>query len=315
MPIVIGVRLRNTVKRQFFTPGPFEVQIGDAVIVPTPQGLDLGHVCQNVSDLDSELLPETVKSLTRKATEADFAQLANNQEKEKQAFLIIKDKIATHRLDMKLVSVEYTFDNSKLTANFTSSGRVDFRALVKDLASTFRMRIELKQIGVRDEARLLGGIGNCGKNLCCSGHLTEFAPVSIRMAKEQSLSLNPTKISGVCGRLMCCLKYEQEQYEKSRKKMPKLGKEVITPHGKGIVTQVNPLLETVTVRIQTQEGNEMRQFTAEHVQRVNPPQGQWTEQRTPRPTPIPEMLAETDEEFLGTPTDPICDADQMIDED
>lgn len=312
MPNVIGVRLRNTVKRQFFAPGPLELRMGDAVMVPTPQGLDLGHVCQNLTELAPEAIEGQLQAVTRLATHQDQQQITDNQQKEKQAYQIIKEKIALHRLDMKLVSVEYTFDNTKLTANFTSGGRVDFRALVKDLASTFRMRIELKQIGVRDEARLLGGIGNCGKGLCCSGHLKDFAPVSIRMAKEQSLSLNPTKISGVCGRLMCCLKYEQDQYEASRKKLPKLGKEVITPQGRGMVTQVNPLLETVSVRVQTQEGSEVRSFTAEQVQRVSPPQAQQQQVKTPKSAPVPEIVADMDEEFLGTPTDPIAEAEKSL---
>jgi cell fate regulator YaaT (PSP1 superfamily) len=315
MPTVVGVHLRNTVKRQYFCPGSLELQVGDAVLVPTQQGRDLGYVCQNATCITQDQLPENLRTIIRIATPEDHQQLAANSEKEEQAFHIIKEKIAFHRLDMKLVSVEYAFDNSKLTANFTSNGRVDFRALVKDLASTFRMRIELKQIGVRDEARIIGGIGSCGKELCCVGHLTEFAPVSIRMAKEQSLSLNPTKISGVCGRLMCCLKYEQEQYEKSRKRLPKLGKEVMTPRGKGIVAQVNTLLETVSVRIQNQENSEVLQFSADQVQRLSASQNQRNGQKIPKSTPLPEMVADIDEEFMGTDMDLICNEIQIWDED
>lgn len=303
MPDVIAVRYRNAGRRQYVLPGQGDYQVGDAVIVPTSQGLAYATVCQAVTDIPEDKLPKQLYEVTRAATESDHRQLEQNQEKAAQAFRICKERIAAHKLDMKLVSVEYTFDNSKLIASFTSGGRVDFRALVKDLAGIFRTRIELRQIGVRDEAKMITGVGSCGRGLCCSTFLYEFNPVSIRMAKEQSLSLNPTKISGVCGRLLCCLKYEQEQYEKSRKRLPRLGKEVITPEGKGTVTQVNALLEQVSVRITKGDASDIHVFAADQVERVNPPQPRQEGKPRSRPQaePEPEQVNESDEEFLGTP--------------
>lgn len=301
MPTVIGVRFRNVGRRQHALPGQHEFKLGDPVIINTNQGQEYATVCQTAYELPEEMLQNALQ-VTRPAHEGDKRQLENNQRKEEQAYAVCRERIAAHKLDMKLVSVEYAFDGSKMTASFTSGGRVDFRALVKDLAGIFKTRIELKQIGVRDEAKSLGGVGSCGRGLCCSNFLYEFQPVSIRMAKEQSLSLNPTKISGVCGRLMCCLKYEQDQYEKARKRLPRLGKEVITPKGRGIVTQVNALLENVSVRILNGENADIHVFTADQVQRVTPPQAKpegKSQGGRPRQA-VAEIITESDEEFLET---------------
>jgi len=309
MPTVIGVRFRDAGRRLYVNPHDLQVNEGDAVIISTNRGLEYATVCERARDLPDTLLPSPLLSVQRLATTADLERIQANRDKEAQAFAICKERILAHKLDMKLVSVEYTFDNAKLIACFTSGGRVDFRALVKDLAGIFKTRIELKQIGVRDEARLIGGMGSCGRALCCSSFLADFQPVSIRMAKEQSLSLNPTKISGVCGRLMCCLKYEQEQYEKSRKRLPRQGKEVITPEGRGTVTQVNALLETVTVRITKGETAEMYSFTADQVQRVNPPAPRHPEKgkQGQAAAAEPLVVSEDEEEFLGTPETPGLD--------
>lgn len=306
MPIVIGVRFRDAGRRLYVNPHELQVKENDTVMVSTNRGVEYATVCEPARDLPDNLLPSPLMSVQRLATTQDLERIQSNREKEEQAFAICKERILAHKLDMKLVSVEYTFDNSKLIACFTSGGRVDFRALVKDLAGIFKTRIELKQIGVRDEARIIGGMGSCGRALCCSSFLADFQPVSIRMAKEQSLSLNPTKISGVCGRLMCCLKYEQEQYEKSRKRLPRMGKDVITPEGRGTVTQVNALLETVTVRITKGEASDLYTFTADQVQRITPPAPKNAEkgkQPQPVPTELPEV-SEAEEEFLGTPEMP-----------
>lgn len=315
MPNVIGVRFRSAGKRHYVHPGSFSPLPGDTVIVPFGGGLSPAEVCEAAREIPENLLPDPLPVLARLATPEDLRRLESARERERRAFNICRERIAAHKLDMKLVDVEFAPDNSKVTACFTSDSRVDFRALVKDLAGIFMMRIELKQIGVRDEARKIGGVGSCGRGLCCSTFLYEFQPVSIRMAKEQSLSLNPTKISGVCGRLLCCLKYEQEQYEKSWKRMPKLGKEVITPQGRGIVTQLNPLLETVQVRVGAGEGSEIKTYPASDVQRVNPPQPQRGEAALPgRDLADAAELAEPDEEFLGTPVDPIVDASREMEE-
>ncbi|NLE20419.1 MAG: stage 0 sporulation family protein [Clostridiales bacterium] len=317
MPTVIGVRFRSAGKRHYVRPGPFSPLPGDTVIVPFAGVLSPAEVCEAAHEMPENLLPDPLPELARMATPEDLKQLESARERERRAFVVCRERIAAHKLDMKLVDVEFAPDNSKVTACFTSGGRVDFRALVKDLAGIFKMRIELKQIGVRDEAKKIGGVGSCGRGLCCSTFLYEFQPVSIRMAKEQSLSLNPTKISGVCGRLLCCLKYEQEQYEKSRKRMPKLGKEVITPQGRGVVTQLNALLETVQVRVGAGEGSEIKTFPASDVQRVNPPQPQRGEPAKPGKEPENAgagLVADMDEEFLGTPVDPIVDASREMDE-
>ena len=264
---VIGVRFENAGKLYFFDPGDFWPTPGDYVLVETSRGIEFGEVVTGIKEIDDAMLQSPLKPVVRIASAEDLQHFKDNKAAEKEAYQVCQKKISEHKLDMKLVSVEYTFDNSKILFYFTANGRVDFRSLVKDLASVFKTRIELRQIGVRDEAKMLGGLGICGRPICCGAFLGDFQPVSIKMAKEQNLSLNPTKISGVCGRLMCCLKYEQDQYEAIRKKMPKVGKEVITPDGPGVVWELNVIKETVRVRIQKGDSSELRDYPMEDVQR------------------------------------------------
>ena len=264
---VIGVRFENAGKLYFFDPGQFWPTPGDYVLVETSRGIEFGEVVTGIKEIDDAMLQSPLKPVVRIASAEDLQHFKDNKAAEKEAYQVCQKKISEHKLDMKLVSVEYTFDNSKILFYFTANGRVDFRSLVKDLASVFKTRIELRQIGVRDEAKMLGGLGVCGRPICCGTFLGDFQPVSIKMAKEQNLSLNPTKISGVCGRLMCCLKYEQDQYEAIRKKMPKVGKEVITPDGPGVVWELNVIKETVRVRIQKGDSSELRDYPMEDVQR------------------------------------------------
>ena len=264
---VIGVRFENAGKLYFFDPGDFWPTPGDYVLVETSRGIEFGEVVTGIKEIDDAMLQSPLKPVVRIASAEDLQHFRDNKAAEKEAYQVCQKKISEHKLDMKLVSVEYTFDNSKILFYFTANGRVDFRSLVKDLASVFKTRIELRQIGVRDEAKMLGGLGICGRPICCGAFLGDFQPVSIKMAKEQNLSLNPTKISGVCGRLMCCLKYEQDQYEAIRKKMPKVGKEVITPDGPGVVWELNVIKETVRVRIQKGDSSELRDYPMEDVQR------------------------------------------------
>ena len=272
MASVIGVRFRNAGKLYYFDPGPLWPTAGDAVIVETVRGMEYGEVVTGVREVSDELITPPLKKVIRIATGEDAQHQRENEAKEKDALALCQKKINEHRLQMKLVSCEYTFDNSKILFYFTADKRVDFRVLVKDLASVFRTRIELRQIGVRDEAKMMGGLGICGRPVCCAAFLGDFQPVSIKMAKEQNLSLNPTKISGVCGRLMCCLKYEEDHYEATRKRMPKVGKEVITPDGNGVVVDLNILKETVRVRIPKGDGTEQKDYALADVQRVTPPQ-------------------------------------------
>ncbi len=257
---VIGIKFQNNGKIYYFDAGSSDIHVGQYVIVDTAQGADLAEVVMGCREMEEESLSTPLKSIIRVATAQDIQHATDNRMKEREAYTICQRKIAEHQLEMKLVSVEYTFDNSKILFYFTANGRVDFRALVKDLASVFKTRIELRQIGVRDEARMLGGLGPCGRQICCGAFLNEFQPVSIKMAKEQSLSLNPTKISGVCGRLMCCLKYEQDHYEQTRKMMPRIGRDVTTPDGQGTVTALNIVKETVTVRIAKGDEFEVREY-------------------------------------------------------
>ncbi len=268
MATVIGVRFRNAGKLYYFDPGSLWPTAGDAVIVETVRGIEYGEVVTGVSQIADELITPPLKNVIRIATREDTAHEEDNRSREGSAMEICIKKIDEHKLPMKLVRCEYTFDNSKILFYFTSDKRVDFRGLVKDLASIFRTRIELRQIGVRDEAKMLGGLGMCGRPMCCTTFLGDFQPVSIKMAKEQNLSLNPTKISGVCGRLMCCLKYEEDNYEAVRKKMPRLGKEVITPDGRGTVTDLNILRETVRVRIPKGDETEIREYPMADVKRL-----------------------------------------------
>lgn len=246
---VVGIRFKKAGKIYYFDPGELNISLGQHVIVETARGIEYGEVVVAPKLVhESEVVPP-LKKVIRLATAEDDAQVALNKEKEKEAFQICLKKIAEHELPMKLIDVEYTFDVSKIIFYFTAEGRVDFRELVKDLAAIFKTRIELRQIGVRDEAKMLGGLGSCGRILCCSSFLGDFEPVSIRMAKDQNLSLNPTKISGICGRLMCCLKFENDVYEKSREKVPDAGMAVLTPLGPGNVISANVLKEKVTVEL------------------------------------------------------------------
>ena len=249
MAVVIGVRFKDVGKVYYFDPGEEMLKKGDKVIVETARGIECGEVAMENGDVAEESIIHPLKKMIRKANEADLKKVEQNEKLEKNAFEICLKKIADHKLEMKLVDVEYTFDNNKILFYFTADGRVDFRELVKDLASVFRTRIELRQIGVRDEAKMLGGLGICGKPFCCSTFLGEFQPVSIKMAKEQGLSLNPVKISGTCGRLMCCLKYEQAAYTDLLKTTPKVGAIVTTPEGKGVVVDQNLLTGMLKVRM------------------------------------------------------------------
>ncbi|MGN1466929.1 MAG: stage 0 sporulation family protein [Ruminococcus sp.] len=249
MAEVIGVRFKDVGKVYYFAPGEYKLSTGDMVIVETSRGIECGTVALENKEVPDESLNSPLKPLIRIATPEDLKHLEENRAREKKAFEICEQKIAENHLEMKLVNVEYTFDNSKILFYFTADGRVDFRSLVKDLASVFRTRIELRQIGVRDEAKMLGGLGICGKPFCCSSFLGEFQPVSIKMAKEQGLSLSPVKISGTCGRLMCCLKYEQEAYSDLLKKTPKVGAIVNTPDGKGLVVENNLIAGTLKVKL------------------------------------------------------------------
>ena len=245
---VIGVRFRNAGKIYYFAPGKYEIKSGQHVIVETARGIEYGCVVLGTREVEDGKVVQPLKSVIRMATKEDEAVEEANKKKEKDAFKVCLEKIRKHNLEMKLIDVEYTFDNNKILFYFTADGRIDFRELVKDLAAVFKTRIELRQVGVRDETKIVGGIGICGRPLCCHSYLSEFIPVSIKMAKEQNLSLNPTKISGVCGRLMCCLKNEEETYEYLNSKLPNVGDYVTTDDGlKGEVHSVNVLRQTVKV--------------------------------------------------------------------
>ena len=264
---VIGVRFRSAGKIYFFSPGELEIKKGDHVIVETARGVEFGKVVLGNRDVEEEKVIQPLKQVIRMATPEDIAAQKAHREKSKEAYKICQEKIRKHELDMKLIDVEYTFDGNKILFYFTADGRVDFRELVKDLASVFRTRIELRQIGVRDETKLLGGIGICGRPLCCNTFLSDYAPVSIKMAKEQNLSLNPTKISGVCGRLMCCLKNEEETYEYLNSKMPANGDFVTAADGtRGQVQSTNVLRQTVKVIVNTgDDEKELREYRVEEL--------------------------------------------------
>ena len=249
---IIGVRFKSGGKQYYFDPAVLEVQPGQGVIVETSRGLEYGECAQGNTQVEEETVVQPLRPLVRIATEEDEKTVEKNREKEAKAFQICQEKIAAHGLEMKLVDVEYTFDNSKILFYFTADGRVDFRELVKDLAGIFHTRIELRQIGVRDESKMIGGLGICGQPFCCSRFLKDFQPVSIKMAKEQGLSLNPTKISGACGRLMCCLAYEENAYEYLNSIMPMVGSTVRTPDGLGTVLEVNPVSGYLRVRCGTE---------------------------------------------------------------
>lgn len=268
MARIIGIQFEKNGKMYYFDPEDLEPALGTYVIVDTVRGADLAEVIMEAREVEDTGSGQ-IRKVIRIATEQDIQRASENRMKEREAYQICQKKIEEHKLEMKLVSVEYAFDNSKVLFYFTANGRVDFRSLVKDLASVFKTRIELRQIGVRDEAKMLGGLGPCGRPICCGAFLTDFQPVSIRMAKEQNLSLNPTKISGVCGRLMCCLKYEQEQYEQVRKRMPKVGRQVDTPDGSGTVTALNIVKETISVRISSGDSSEIREYPMDQISRPN----------------------------------------------
>lgn len=256
MVTVIGVRFKKAGKIYYFSPSGLDIKKGDFVVVETARGIEFGECVIGIKEISEKDIVTPLKNVIRKAHTEDIEKNLDNKQKEEEAFNLCIEKIQKHDLNMKLIDVEYTFDNNKVIFYFTADGRVDFRELVKDLAAVFRTRIELRQIGVRDEAKMTGGLGPCGRTLCCSTFLGEFAPVSIKMAKEQNLSLNPTKISGICGRLMCCLNYEQETYEGIRKRLPKVGSIVNTAFGKGEVIANSVVKESVKVKIKIKDGED-----------------------------------------------------------
>ena len=262
---IVGINFREAGKVYYFAPGDYDCKVGDRVIVDTARGVEIGTVkIANKKVPETEVVPP-LKAITRIATEDDLRVDEKNRELEMDAAIICKKKIAKHGLDMSLVAVEYTFDNSKLVFYFTCETRVDFRELVKDLASTFRTRIELRQIGIRDEAKMMGGLGVCGRKFCCAGFLTDFVQVSIKMAKEQNFSLNSAKVSGACGRLMCCLKYEHEVYEEAIKSMPTVGSLVSTSDGQGVVIEIKPLCGEVRVKLNDNEKDQPKLYLCKDI--------------------------------------------------
>ena len=266
MPKIVGVRFKDIGKIYYFSPNDIEFEVGDGVIVETVRGVEFGKVALAVREVDESQLVSPLKPVIRKATEKDFETAKRNLDKKGDAMKVAKEKIEKHKLNMKLIDCEFTFDNTKVIFYFTSETRVDFRELVKDLASHFRIRIELRQVGIRDEAKLLGGLGPCGRACCCSSCLGDFARVSIKMAKTQGLSLNPGKISGLCGRLMCCLQYENEYYSETYKLMPKINSEIKTPDGKAIVMSNDMLKKVVTAKITGADGSvEIKQYPLDKI--------------------------------------------------
>lgn len=263
---VVGIRFQRAGKIYYFDPLDYELETAMHVIVETARGVEMGTVLIPPKEIEDDKMTQPLKPVIRIATDEDEKIMEHNKEREAEAFEICKEKIAKHGLEMKLVAAEYTFDNNKLLFYFTADGRIDFRELVKDLASVFRTRIELRQIGVRDETKMLGGIGICGRELCCKSYLSDFIPVSIKMAKEQNLSLNPTKISGVCGRLMCCLKNEQETYEYLNSRLPSVGDTVTTPTGlRGEVSAINVLRQIVKVIVDNGEAKELQEYSVDEL--------------------------------------------------
>lgn len=265
MATVIGIKFKLGGKLYYFDPKDFELPLGESVIVETSRGIEFGTVSMERKEIDDGEIVSPLKEVIRIATDADKRTFEENKQKEREALRICEEKIQKHKLDMKLVEAEYTFDGNKILFYFTADGRVDFRELVKDLASVFRTRIELRQIGIRDEAKMLGGLGICGRGLCCNTYLDDFHPVSIKMAKEQGLSLNPTKISGVCGRLMCCLKYEQNCYDELTKITPNVGARVSTPDGEGTVQSVSLLKGLVKVKLEKGDEKELDEYSVEDI--------------------------------------------------
>lgn len=266
MKKVISVRFKENGKSYYFDPAGADIKTGEYVIVETARGVECGEVVQGVREIADAAVPKALKPITRMADSVDIRRMRQNREDEKRAYRTCQECISRHGLEMKLVEAEYTLDRSKIMFYFTADGRVDFRELVKDLAGIFHTRIELRQIGVRDETKILGGIGICGRVLCCHSHLSEFIPVSIKMAKEQNLSLNPGKISGVCGRLMCCLKHEEETYEELNRRLPNAGDYVTTDDGlKGEVSSVNVLRQLVKVLVEVNDEKELREYKVEQL--------------------------------------------------
>ncbi|MCR5556070.1 MAG: stage 0 sporulation family protein [Butyrivibrio sp.] len=269
MTKVIGVRFRSAGKIYFFSPGKYEIKKGDHVIVETARGVEYGTVVAAPKEVEDSEVIKPLKTVLRTASTKDDEQEKDNREKEREAFKICLEKIRKHNLDMKLIDAEYTFDNNKILFYFTADGRIDFRELVKDLAAIFKTRIELRQIGVRDETKIIGGYGICGRPLCCHSYLSDFVPVSIKMAKEQSLSLNPTKISGVCGRLMCCLKNEEDVYEELNRKMPGVGDFCKAKDGlEGEVSSVNILRQTVKILVDVDDEKEVHEYKLEELETI-----------------------------------------------
>lgn len=266
---VIGVRFKNKGKMYFFNPNGFEIENGMNVIVETARGIEFGEAVSEIREIEDEEAVLPLKDVIRIATDEDIEIHNSNIEKEKAAFDICNEKIAKHELKMKLIDVEYTFDGNKILFYFVADMRIDFRELVKDLASVFKTRIELRQVGVRDQAKAVGGLGICGRVICCASATGEFQPVSIKMAKEQSLSLSPTKISGTCGRLMCCLKYEQEAYEDAIHRLPGVGSVVETPEGQGVITEVNLLRETVKIRLDKETETDLVIYPAAEIKVIH----------------------------------------------
>lgn len=265
MVTIIGIRFNNTGKVYYFSPGELDIKAGQKVLVETARGIECADVIIGIRDVDESKIVAPLKDVIRIATDEDLEIHAQNKVKEKEAFKICNECIKKHNLEMKLIDVEYTFDNNKIMFFFIADSRIDFRDLVKDLASIFKTRIELRQVGVRDQAKTVGGLGICGRPICCASSMPDFQPVSIKMAKEQNLSLNPTKISGTCGRLMCCLKYEQEAYEDALSRLPGVGSIVDTPEGRGVVEDVNLLRETLKVKLSNETESELIVFKAEEV--------------------------------------------------
>ena len=274
MAEIIGVRFKSVGKIYYFDPDGYAARKGDKVIVETTRGVECGEVILPNREVGEKQITAPLKKMLRPASEQDLEKARQNREKEERALEVCQEKVRDHKLDMKLIDVEYTFDNSKVLFYFTADGRVDFRELVKDLASVLKTRIELRQIGVRDEAKMLGGLGICGRPFCCSTFLGEFQPVSIKMAKEQGLSLNPTKISGTCGRLMCCLKYEQAAYEDLIKTTPKVGSCVQTPEGRGIISEVSLMTGNLKVALDKHQNGAVSVFHKDKVQPCKDARGQ-----------------------------------------
>ena len=269
MTRVIGVRFRTAGKIYYFSPGKYVIKKGDHVIVETARGVEYGTVVSEPQDIEDEKVVKPLKTVLRTSSTKDDEQEKANREKEKEAFKVCLEKIKKHNLDMKLIDAEYTFDNNKILFYFTADGRIDFRELVKDLAAVFKTRIGLRQIGVRDETKIIGGYGICGRPLCCHSYLSDFVPVSIKMAKEQSLSLNPTKISGVCGRLMCCLKNEEDVYEELNRKMPGVGDYCVAKDGLGgEVSSVNILRQTLKILVEVNDEKEVHEYKLEDIETI-----------------------------------------------